>query len=82
MDSLDALAIFGYAQEFREAVRWVSANVNFDQDVNVSVFETNIRYYPLNRETTALVILNKLPLKRGNVGSISLLCPLLSGVFV
>ena len=43
IDSLDTLALFGNATEFAWAVRWVGKHVSFDQDVDVSLFETNIR---------------------------------------
>ncbi len=29
--------------EFQRAVYWITENINFDYDYNVSVFETNIR---------------------------------------
>ncbi|CAM9853566.1 unnamed protein product [Ascophyllum nodosum] len=43
VDSLDALAIMGNASEFRRAVRLVSEGLDVTADVDVSVFETNIR---------------------------------------
>ncbi|KAL6068821.1 ER degradation-enhancing alpha-mannosidase-like protein 2 [Balamuthia mandrillaris] len=43
IDALDALLVFGEHQEFTNGVRWLAHNLNFHQDVNVSVFETNIR---------------------------------------
>ena len=43
IDALDTLAVLGNASEFGWAVRWVSEHVSFDQDVDVSLFETNIR---------------------------------------
>eukprot|EP00050_Salpingoeca_kvevrii_P001305 m.166851 g.166851 ORF g.166851 m.166851 type:complete len:773 (-) comp10342_c0_seq1:128-2446(-) len=43
VDSLDMLALLGNVSEFRRAVRLTVRQVNFDQDRNVSVFETNIR---------------------------------------
>lgn len=43
VDSLDMLAVLGAKEEFTKAVDWVMENVSFDKDVNVSVFETNIR---------------------------------------
>jgi mannosidase alpha-like ER degradation enhancer 1 len=33
----------GNTTEFKKGVKWVIENVNFDKDLNVSVFETNIR---------------------------------------
>lgn len=43
VDSLDTLALFGKLTEFEQAVINVIANTNFDNDIIVSVFETNIR---------------------------------------
>lgn len=43
VDSMDTLAVMGYTEEFRQAVDWVAANLHFDINQNVSVFETNIR---------------------------------------
>ena len=43
IDSLDTLAIAGNVSEFERGVRWVSEHVSFDLDVEVSLFETNIR---------------------------------------
>ena len=43
VDSLDMLAIIGNASEFRSAVALTCSSLTFDADVNVSVFETNIR---------------------------------------
>ncbi|CAF0994699.1 unnamed protein product [Didymodactylos carnosus] len=43
VDSLDTLAVLGMFDEFERAVRLVIQNVNFDSDIVVSVFETNIR---------------------------------------
>eukprot|EP00271_Cylindrocystis_brebissonii_P003779 TRINITY_DN15030_c0_g1_i1.p1 TRINITY_DN15030_c0_g1~~TRINITY_DN15030_c0_g1_i1.p1 ORF type:complete len:590 (-),score=76.24 TRINITY_DN15030_c0_g1_i1:830-2599(-) len=43
VDSLSSLAILGNATEFEKAVRWVGANLHFDWDVRVNVFEVNIR---------------------------------------
>ena len=43
IDSLDTLAVIGNASEFARGVRWVSENVDFDIDIDVSVFETTIR---------------------------------------
>jgi mannosidase alpha-like ER degradation enhancer 1 len=33
----------GNQSEFKRAVNWIARNINFDYDLNVSVFETNIR---------------------------------------
>ncbi|XP_026326709.1 ER degradation-enhancing alpha-mannosidase-like protein 2 [Hyposmocoma kahamanoa] len=43
IDALDTLAIMGNATEFRRVVDIVLKRQTFDTDVNVSVFETNIR---------------------------------------
>ena len=43
IDSLDTLAMMGEWERFDTAVRRVAREVTFDVDVNVSVFETNIR---------------------------------------
>lgn len=43
VDSLDTLALVGDYEEFERAIKLVIDNVRFDQDIVVSVFETNIR---------------------------------------
>lgn len=43
IDTLDSLVIFNNLTEFERTVKLVCQNVNFDTDVVVSVFETNIR---------------------------------------
>ncbi|KAK5642770.1 hypothetical protein RI129_008937 [Pyrocoelia pectoralis] len=43
IDSLDTLVILGDLEEFEHAIRLVIKDVSFDNDVIVSVFETNIR---------------------------------------
>ena len=43
VDSLDMLALIGDYAGFRKYVRMVIRDVHFDRNVNVSVFETNIR---------------------------------------
>ena len=43
IDSLDTLVVLGDLDEFERGVKLVIDNVSFDQDVIVSVFETNIR---------------------------------------
>lgn len=43
IDTLDTLAIMGDKKEFERAVKLVIDNVSFDNDIVVSVFETNIR---------------------------------------
>ena len=43
IDALDTLVIIGNYSEFDRVSRYLVDNMNFHQDVNVSVFETNIR---------------------------------------
>lgn len=43
IDSLDTLAVMGNFTEFRRVVDFLVEHSNFDSDINVSVFETNIR---------------------------------------
>ncbi|XP_038063817.1 ER degradation-enhancing alpha-mannosidase-like protein 3 [Patiria miniata] len=43
IDALDTLAVLGLEEKFEEAVELVIRDVSFDNDVDVSVFETNIR---------------------------------------
>lgn len=43
IDALDTLIIMGNYTEFGRAAELVLENVNLDANVNVSVFETNIR---------------------------------------
>lgn len=43
VDTLDTLALLNKIDEFETAVRLVIEKTNFDTDVVVSVFETNIR---------------------------------------
>ena len=43
IDSLDTLAVMGNFTEFRRVVNTLIQKSNFDSDINVSVFETNIR---------------------------------------
>ncbi|XP_069134128.1 ER degradation-enhancing alpha-mannosidase-like protein 2 [Argopecten irradians] len=43
IDALDTLAIVGNYSEFRRVAHLVSQKMDFDVDINVSVFETNIR---------------------------------------
>ena len=47
IDSLDTLAVVGNYTEFQRVYRYLAAKANFDADINVSVFETNIRDYRL-----------------------------------
>lgn len=43
IDALDTLAIMGNNTEFQRVVDILTAKENFDANINVSVFETNIR---------------------------------------
>uniref|UniRef100_V5G0I0 alpha-1,2-Mannosidase n=1 Tax=Anoplophora glabripennis TaxID=217634 RepID=V5G0I0_ANOGL len=43
IDTLDSLVILGDLEEFEHAVKLIIKDVSFDNDVVVSVFETNIR---------------------------------------
>ncbi|KAG7165464.1 ER degradation-enhancing alpha-mannosidase-like protein 2-like, partial [Homarus americanus] len=43
VDALDTLAIMGNKTEFQRVVKLITDRVKFDVDINVSVFETNIR---------------------------------------
>lgn len=43
VDTLDTLVLIGDYDEFEHAVKLVIDNVSFDNDIIVSVFETNIR---------------------------------------
>ena len=43
VDSLDTLALLGRVDEFEAAVKNVIAHTHFDQDLIISVFESNIR---------------------------------------
>lgn len=43
IDALDTLVVMGLHNEFNKAVDYIKHNVSFDADINVSVFETNIR---------------------------------------
>lgn len=43
IDALDTLAVMGNHTEFQRVVGVLTENINFDSDINVSVFETNIR---------------------------------------
>ena len=43
IEALDTLWVMGLDDEFREGVEWVKANLDFDVDGELSVFETSIR---------------------------------------
>jgi len=43
IDALDTLIVLGNYSEFRRVVDIILTKSDFDKDINVSVFETNIR---------------------------------------
>lgn len=43
IDTLDTLAVIGNYSEFRRVAQLIIDNAHFDMNINVSVFETNIR---------------------------------------
>ena len=43
IDSLDMLIILSNRTEFERVIKLIEKNLDFDKDINVSVFETNIR---------------------------------------
>ena len=43
IEALDTLWIMGFDAEFRDGIDWMKANLDFDVDGEVSVFETSIR---------------------------------------
>lgn len=43
IDSLDSLYLLGFDLEFENAINWVISNMEFNKDLDVQVFETNIR---------------------------------------
>lgn len=43
IDALDTLAVMGNKTEFQRVAHLITQKANFDVDINVSVFETNIR---------------------------------------
>jgi mannosidase alpha-like ER degradation enhancer 2 len=43
IDALDTLAVMGNFTEFRRVAEIISARISFEANINVSVFETNIR---------------------------------------
>lgn len=47
IDALDTLLILGNHSEYRRVVNIVLQKTDFNQDINVSVFETNIRGRPI-----------------------------------
>ena len=43
IDALDTLVVLGNYSEFKRVVELVTERKDFNEDINVSVFETNIR---------------------------------------
>src|SRR3982751_5006209 len=43
IEALDTLWVMGLDEEFRDGVKWLTQNLDFDVDGEVSVFETSIR---------------------------------------
>ena len=43
IDALDTLAIMGNYSEFQRVATLLQSHLDFSEDINVSVFETNIR---------------------------------------
>jgi hypothetical protein len=43
IDALDTLLVLGNYSEFKRISEYIVGHIDFDQDINVSVFETNIR---------------------------------------
>ena len=66
IDSLDSLVILNNLDEFERAVDLVINNVQFDSDVSVSVFETNIRVVGglISAHLLADLVKNKYPGER------------------
>lgn len=44
VDGIDTLYIMGLDEEYRAARSWIEENLDFNKDIDLSVFETNIRY--------------------------------------
>ena len=49
------LVILGNRTEFERVVQLLNENLNFDKDINVSVFETNIRSIKKSLNSSKLV---------------------------
>jgi len=58
IDALDTLAIIGNYSEFRRVHDLLIASLDFDRDINVSVFETNIRGEFVRYDITLRLILS------------------------
>jgi mannosidase alpha-like ER degradation enhancer 2 len=65
IDSLDTLLIMGNVSEFQKAYRYVTANMTFNGNVNVSVFETNIRVIGGLLSAHLLSVRGEIPLAPG-----------------
>ncbi len=37
------MAVVGMKSEFSDAVKWIGANLSFDIDIRINIFECNIR---------------------------------------
>ena len=44
VDALDTLHVAGLTSERDQALAWIKGTLSFDRDIEVSAFETNIRY--------------------------------------
>ena len=55
VDSLDTLAVLGNYTEFRRVYHLLIKTLDFDRDINVSVFETNIRGTVYNSECWSFI---------------------------
>lgn len=44
VDGIDTLYIMGLMDEYQMARNWIEQNLDFDKNIELSVFETNIRY--------------------------------------
>lgn len=60
VDTLDTLVVLGDLEEFESAVKLVIKDVKFDNDIIVSVFETNIRMIGYGLDHTTCYPLVKL----------------------
>lgn len=44
VDGIDTLYIMGLSDEYKAARNWIEKHLDFNKDIDLSVFETNIRY--------------------------------------
>lgn len=44
VDAIDTLYIMGMSEEYQAARNWIESELDFDKNIELSVFETNIRY--------------------------------------